>query len=172
MRADSDDDALRWEGDDDPTLAPGWKAVGAPAAAEPATSEPTVGADDASARAVADDPAGADGPADAVDETAAGDGASAPAQTSSVELVVLGVLAGVYLLYTIGWLITALRTSAPGISIVSDAMYSLGLWLAVLAAPCWFALALRARTHRVRLVWLIAGAVVLVPLPFVLGAIS
>ena len=29
MSPDPDDDALRWEGDDDPTLAPGWKGVGA-----------------------------------------------------------------------------------------------------------------------------------------------
>ena len=154
MRPDSEDDALRWEGDDDPTLAPGWKAVGAPAAASASGADTT-------------------GTAASADERAEGDRSDdleRPAQTGSVELVVLGILAGVYLLYTIGWLITALRTSAPGISLVSDAMYSLGLWLAVLAAPCWFALALRSRGKRVRLVWLIAGVVVLAPLPFVLGA--
>ncbi|MFD5866712.1 DNA polymerase III subunit gamma/tau [Agromyces sp. NPDC127015] len=149
---DSDDDALRWDGDDDPTLAPGWKTVG---------------------KAVPLADAGAAEPADdgAADEEAGGSSdEDAPAQTGSAVLIALGVLGGVYLLYTIGWLITAVRTSAPGTSVVSDAMYSLGLWLAVLAAPCWFALALRGTTTtRSRFLWLVAGAVVLVPLPFVLG---
>lgn len=153
---DADDDALRWEGDDDPTLAPGWKMVGkAVPLAE--TGGPADGATGAAAGAAGD----------AADET---DDADASRQTGSVALVALGVLGGVYLLYTIGWLITAVRTSAPGTSVVGDAMYSLGLWLAVLAAPCWFALALRgAPTTRARFLWLVAGAVVLVPLPFVLG---
>lgn len=157
---DADDDALRWEGDDDPTLAPGWKTVGKPVPlAETGSSDPadgeTAGRDDAGEVGAAGD--------DDVDEDAS-------PQTGSVALIALGVLGGVYLLYTIGWLITALRTSAPGTSVVSDAMYSLGLWLAVLAAPCWFVLALRgAPTTRARFLWLVAGAVVLVPLPFVLG---
>lgn len=185
MTRDSDDDALRWKGDDDPTLAPGWKTVG-PAVAVPgaagagpaASVTPAVDAADAGAdadaradRAAAADAAGTPGADTAADTDDARDDDSTPrtAQTGSVELVVLGILAGVYLLYTIGWLITALRTSVPGISIVSDAMYALGLWLAVLAAPCWFALALRAGGRRIRLVWLIAGAVVLAPLPFILG---
>ncbi|MGI9823977.1 DNA polymerase III subunit gamma/tau [Agromyces sp. Marseille-Q5079] len=176
---DPHDDALRWEGDDDPTLAPGWKTVGSPVPTrpEPTTASGDDGPDtdgkvdaDADATTVADAAAShrevddADAGDDAVDEAA-----PAPAQIGSVELVVLGVLAGVYLLYTIGWLISALRTSSPGVSIVSDFMYSLGLWLAVLAAPCWFALALRSRGRRSRLIWLIAGVVVLAPLPFVLG---
>ncbi|GAA1833044.1 DNA polymerase III subunit gamma/tau [Agromyces salentinus] len=164
MTRDSDDDALRWEGDDDPTLAPGWKAVGQPvassAAAERGGAEAARGTTDhdgdgrhaASAQVDADER-----------ETETG------AQTGSVELVVLGILAGVYLLYAVGWFITALRTTSPGISVVGDAMYTLGLWLAVLAAPCWFALALRSRGRRIRLAWLIAGVVVLAPLPFVLG---
>ena len=37
MSPDPDDDALRWEGDDDPTLAPGWKRVGEPARLETPT---------------------------------------------------------------------------------------------------------------------------------------
>ncbi|MFE6967593.1 DNA polymerase III subunit gamma/tau [Agromyces sp. NPDC057679] len=161
---DADDDALRWEGDDDATLAPGWKAVGTPVPLTgAATTAPATGAD-------------SDTNADTgttADEEGIDDDAAAPAgaaQTGSVELVVLGVLGGVYLLYTIGWIITALRTATPGMSVVGDFMYSLGLWLTVLAAPLWFVLALRgARTARSRLVWLVAGAVVLAPLPFIFG---
>lgn len=144
MSRDSDDDALRWEGDDDPTLAPGWKAVGTPAPATDPGSTAVNGDDD-------------EGDADA-------------AQTGSVELVVLGVLGGVYLLYAVGWLIVAVGTSPPGVSIVGDAMYTFGLWLAVFAPALWYGLVLlTAKRPRARLAWLVLGAIVLVPLPFVLG---
>lgn len=159
MVREPDDDALRWDGDDDPTLAPGWKVVGAPA----------TGADDA-----VDGAGEASDPHEASDSNEASDrvepAATARRQTGSVELVVLGVLGGVYLLYTLGWLATVVRTDAPGTSIVGDFMYVLGLWLAVLAPACWFGLVFAlTRKSAARLTWLVVGAVVLVPLPFVLG---
>src|SRR5688572_22458284 len=158
MTRDSDDEALRWEGDDDPTLAPGWKAVGNPVelggpAATPEHPSTTGAA--ATSAAASDDSIGH---------------SDRPAQTGSVELVVLGVLGGIYLLYTIGWFITALRTPAPGLGVVDDAMYSLGLWLAVLAPALWLGLTFwLAGSRRSRLLWLIGGAIVFVPVPFVLG---
>ena len=156
MRPDPDDDALRWEGDDDPTLAPGWKTVEQPVPLAGTPDEAT----DAATAAI-------DGEAGAATSDSEADG---PAQTGSVELVVLGVLGGIYLLYTIGWFITALRTTAPGLGVVDDAMYSLGLWLAVLAPALWLGLSFwLAGGRRSRLLWLIGGALVLVPVPFVLG---
>lgn len=155
MTRDQDDDALRWEGDDDPTLAPGWRRVGN---AAPVTDAPGgEGGADASAEAEAS----ADADTDAEPERR---------QSGSLELVVFGVLAGVYLLYTVGWLLTAVRTTLPGTSIVADAMYQFGLWLSVLAPALWFGLvyAVVAKPAR-RILWLVIGAVVLVPLPFVLG---
>jgi hypothetical protein len=153
--ADSDDDALSWAGDDDATLAPGWKRVGATAGAAPAGASESAPTTDASAAASSRP----DAPADAE-----------PKQLGSVELVVLGVLGGVYLLYTVGWLLTAIRTSAPGLSVVGDAMYGFGLWMSVLAPALWFSLvAVLVKRPALRLVWLAVGAVVLVPLPFVLG---
>lgn len=168
---DADDDALRWEGDDDATLAPGWKAVGKPAPLKRVSKTARVAGESAAVDAVPGGPGATTGTDAGTDEDGDGEAAEpAGAQTGSVELVVLGVLGGVYLLYTIGWIITALRTATPGTSIVGDFMYSLGLWLAVLAAPAWFVLALRgARTGRSRLVWLVVGAVVLAPLPFIFG---
>ncbi|MEV1130178.1 DNA polymerase III subunit gamma/tau [Agromyces sp. NPDC049794] len=152
MARDSDDEALRWEGDDDPTLAPGWKTVGQPV--------PLAGA-----------PAGERAEGAAADEaggkTAATD---APRQAGSAELVILGVLGGVYLLYAIGWLITA-TTPAPALADpVAQFMYGLGRWLAVAAPALWFGtvLWLAAEHRRARLIWLIAGAVLLVPVPFLL----
>lgn len=154
MSRENDDDALSWEGDDDPTLAPGWKRVGNAVSATDASPEAAATADDGEEAA----------------ETADDDAPAVRRQTGSAELLILGVLAGVYLLYTVGWLLTAVRTDAPGTSVVGDAMYTLGLWLAVLAPALWFGLAYAvvSRPSR-RLLWLIAGAIVLVPLPFVLG---
>lgn len=163
MTRDQDDDALRWEGDDDPTLAPGWKRVGNPASAT-----------DVSPEAEPEDRHGATGSGvTAADPESEAESEDAPAerrQTGSVELVVLGVLAGVYLLYTVGWLLTAVRTATPGTSIVADTMYQFGLWFSVLAPALWFGLvyAVVVKPAR-RIPWLVIGAVVLVPLPFVLG---
>lgn len=158
---DSDDDALSWAGDDDATLAPGWKRVG--------SAVPADGGADASAEAAraaraepSAEPAAPEGGALAATESGH--------QTGSVELVVLGVLGGVYLLYAVGWLIVA-TTPAPDLGDpVAAFMYGLGRWFAALAPVLWFGatLWLAAGRGRARLLWLIAGAVVLVPLPFLL----
>ena len=150
MSRDSDDDALRWEGDDDPTLAPGWKTVGNPASPQP-RHDPD-----------ADDDDGDDG-----GEGVASDDAP---RASSAELVVLGVLGGVYLLYTVGWLIVA-TSEAPALADpVAQFMYALGRWFAVAAPALWFGavLWLTSGRRRARLLWLIAGAVLLVPVPFLI----
>jgi hypothetical protein len=141
-RDPDDDDALRWEGDDDPTLAPGWKTVGKAVPLE--------------------------GPATATDADA--DQTDAARQPGSAELVMLGVLGGVYLLYSIGWLISATAAPPPLADPVAQFMYSLGRWFAVAAPALWFGavLWLAAEHRRARLLWLIAGAVLLVPVPFVL----
>ena len=167
MTRDPDDDALRWEGDDDPTLAPGWKAVGKPVPLEGATT-------DAAASAV---PARSDGvdsattPAPELDGTTAIDGAAdVSRQAGSAELVILGVLGGVYLLYAIGWLIWGITPAPELADPVAQFMYGLGRWLAVAAPALWFGtvLWLAAENRRARLLWLIAGAVLLVPIPFLL----
>ncbi len=157
MARDPDDDALRWEGDDDPTLAPGWKAVGVPVPIEDSTEDPET-----------DAPARADGmPATEVHTIEDSD---ATVQPGSTELVVLGVLGGVYLLYAIGWLIAATTAPPQLADPLAQFMYTLGRWLAAAAPVLWFAtvLWLAAEHRRARLLWLIAGAVVLVPVPFLL----
>ncbi len=114
--------------------------------------------------------------ADAGRADEAADGAAGPAasvtssQTGSVELVVLGVLGGVYLLYSIGWLIVA-TTPAPFLADpVAQFMYGLGRWFAVSAAALWFGtvLWLASGRRRARIAWLVAGAVLLIPVPFLL----
>src|SRR5687767_4327824 len=147
MTRDSDDDALRWHGDDDPTLAPGWKTVGNPV----------------------EIPGGAGSAGDDADRAAAeggrDDASDAAPQTGSVELVVLGVLGGVYLLYAIGWLLVATTATPPLADPVAEFMYGLGRWFAVAAPALWFgaALWLSSGHRRARIAWLVAGAVLLVP---------
>jgi len=172
MSGDPDDEALRWEGDDDPTLAPGWKRVGEPVVVPAQTGDgdavgTTGTADSTTAAGFVDVGTTADS------STAAGAGdADAARQPGSAELVLLGVFGGVYLLYTIGWILTVTAFGAlGGDDPVAGFMFTLGLWLAVLAPAFWFAMAFTATRGRprVRLVWLLIGAIVLVPLPFVLG---
>jgi hypothetical protein len=169
MSPDPDDDALRWEGDDDPTLAPGWKVVGNPTPLDAATDGTDASASDADTADVVDGPA----PDTATGDTAHEEpshGTDATRQAGSAELVILGVLGGVYLLYAIGWLIWA-TTPAPELADpVAQFMYGLGRWLAVAAPALWFGtvLWLAAEHRRARLLWLIAGAVLLVPIPFLL----
>ncbi|MFE5672041.1 DNA polymerase III subunit gamma/tau [Agromyces sp. NPDC056523] len=151
--SDDEEDALRWEGDDDASLAPGWKRVGTPV---PVAS---AGATDA-ATSASPSPEGA-----------AGDDDDAEAQPGSAELVLLGVFGGVYLLYTLGWILSVLRVQNTAQDPLGQFMFALGLWLAVLAPALWFGVTFaltRGRT-KTRLVWLLVGAVVLLPIAFVAG---
>lgn len=166
MTTGRDDDAFSWEGDDDPTLragedvAPvalpkGYTAVG--------KGSGSVLSDGASAT-------------DVVEQSAA----TAPAQAGNAALVALGVLGGVYLLYTIGWIIGGLRLQGVAAFLLSSTgaappTWQAGnlvmVWLAVAVPPLWFLTVLlvtRASRLWVRLTWLIAGAVLLIPWPLLL----
>ena len=96
----------------------------------------------------------------------------APAPTSSFLLVTYGIVAGVYGLYTVGWITTVLRGGGTMSTILGEVMFQFGEFLAIASAPLWFASAFyltRGSRPVVRLAWLIAGLVLLVPIPFVLG---
>ncbi|SEC55296.1 hypothetical protein SAMN04489806_3198 [Paramicrobacterium humi] len=148
MSPDRDDDALSWAGDDDPTLQPG---PGEQKQLRPGWK--LVGR-----------PSRVPAPRDTDEE---------PSQMGSAMLIALGILAGVYLLYTIGWSINIARDTYPAPAPIDQVMYTVGLWLAVAAAPLWFATTLlfTRRLVRARIVWLIIGAIVLVPWPFVIGGL-
>ncbi|TDW31143.1 hypothetical protein [Cryobacterium psychrophilum] len=151
MNANRDNDALSWGGENDPTLEQGTGALPdgwtVPRGAEPATAAPT-----------------------RAGKTQTPEQADA---AGSVVLVVLGILAGFYLLYTVGWFIGASRIENPLTGDpVSSFMFTLGVWLSVAAPLLWFAAAfwLTSGHPRARLVWLILGVIVLAPLPFIFGA--
>lgn len=181
MTTGRDDDALTWDGDDDPTLDVG-SSEAAPrpdAGAEPTAVLPegftAVGR--GSEQVASADGAGTAG-TDASDAVTVADGDPVAEKTpmGSVELIVLGVLGGVYALFAIGWLIGGLRLQGWRPFLVTDAMYQGSLWLAVLAPVLWFAtvfLLTRGARTWVRFAWLAAGVVLLVPWPFVMiGAVG
>lgn len=159
-----DDDALHWGGDDiqAPSLPPARRAPTrvAPMAPSRASAGP----------AQRDAPAGEPGPA-----PRAG-GAEEPAELSNVALVSLGLLGGVYLLFTVGWIIGGLRLQQRSAVFAGDPMYIGALWLAVLAPAAWFVLTFvltRGRAVWLRMIVLLAGVVLLVPWPFLsAGAVT
>ena len=110
-------------------------------------------------------------PTRAVVTTPDDDDAIAPA-TSSIQLVTYGILAGAYALYAVGWGITVARSGLFSSNLFVEIMSQFSEFLAIAVAPLWFAITLlltRGRRPLLRLLWLIAGLVLLVPLPFILG---
>ncbi len=172
-----DDEALGWAGDDDPTLAP----VGVPDPAdvdprrEAATAAPT-----APAAAAGTAPAGgsktvldeADEAEDRAVDKELADAEAASAQLSSVALIGLGILGGIYLLYTIGWVISFTRYEVASELSVGVFTELIARTLAVAASPLWFVgtlLITQSRDLRYRFLWLVIGVLVLVPWPFLMG---
>lgn len=88
----------------------------------------------------------------------------------------LGVLGGIFALYSVGWLIAGIRLREVATFLVSPVAFEVTLWLTVLAPPIWFGtVLLLTRRSRVwlRIVLLVAGAALLVPWPFIMvGAIG
>lgn len=149
-----DDDALSWAGDDDPTLVSAPAVEPAPPTSQRRRDEPAEAASDEAADL------GVDGSAGGLSNTA---------------LIALGVLGGVYLLYSIGWFVGGMRVhNLSGLLGIEAAVSVPVLVLAVAAPALWFvATYALTRSSRawVRFVWLVAGALLLVPWPFAtLGA--
>ncbi|MBW9118620.1 DNA polymerase III subunit gamma/tau [Microbacterium trichothecenolyticum] len=184
MTTGRDDDALTWDGDDDPTLdhgASGEPDDGSETVAE-AASTPVELPEGFTAVGKGSETLGAAGsagapPAAASDATTAAESATDEHRPmGNGALIAFGVLGGVYALYAIGWLIGGLRLQGKAQYLVLDVMYQGSLWLAVLAPLLWFATTLlltRASRAWVRFAWLGAGVVLLLPWPFVMiGAIG
>ena len=91
-------------------------------------------------------------------------------------LITVGVVGGIFLLYTIGWIVGGLRLEGTAQFLVSPLAYQFGFWLAVAAPAVWFAtvfLLTRGAAAWVRIVWLLAGVALLMPWPFIMtGAVG
>ena len=96
-------------------------------------------------------------------------------QMPAALLVTYGILAGAYLIYTIGWVVSVQRYNATHVvspEPLNAFMFGLGEILAILSPALWFATAFllsRGRKPLVRLVGLLLGLVAVLPWPFVLG---
>lgn len=91
---------------------------------------------------------------------------------SSLLLIAYGVLAGVYLLYTLGWITSVTRSTLPVYDIFAGVMYQFGQFLAIASPALWFVAAVvltRERKPVIRLLWVVLGLLVVAPWPFVLG---
>lgn len=168
--AGREDDALMWDGDDDPTLDAGPSA--GRAAADPAGLPAGYTAVGKGSEVVV----GAGSSATASEIHESDDTSVVPGSMGNVELISLGVLGGFAVLFSVGWLIGGLRLQGTAEFLVAPLAYQVSLWLAVLAPVVWFATVLiltRGARLWVRFAWLIGGVVLLVPWPFLmLGAIG
>ena len=96
-------------------------------------------------------------------------------QMPAALLVTYGIIAGAYLLYIVGWVVSVQRYNATVVTSpepLNAFMFGLGEVLAILAPALWFAAALvltRGRKPVIRLVVLLVGLVAVLPWPFVLG---
>ena len=99
----------------------------------------------------------------------------AKAQMPAPLLVTYGIIAGAYLLYTVGWVVSVQRYNATIVTSpepLNAFMFGLGQILAMLAPALWFAAALlltHGRKPIIRLLVMVAGLVATLPWPFILG---
>ena len=163
MTSDADD-ALSWEGDED-------RSAPRPRSGKERTAEPVAALPDGW-QAVGKD-------SEAVgriqeDGTIAGPDETRPLSTPMLLLV--GIVGGIYLLYTVGWIIGGLNLQARALFLVPTVMYQVAVWAAVLAPALWFGavwLLTRRSAGWVRVLGFLAGAALLVPWPFVMsGAVG
>ena len=100
---------------------------------------------------------------------------AAKPQMPAALLITYGILAGAYLIYTIGWVVSVQRYNATVVTSpepLNAFMFGLGEILAMLAPALWFVASLlltRGRKPVIRLLALLIGLVVVLPWPFVLG---
>jgi hypothetical protein len=98
-----------------------------------------------------------------------------PRGLSSGEGIGLGVLGGIYLLFSAAWIVTALGDPVAFVDDpLASVMFTSGLWLAAFAPSAWFSATLFWGRHR-SFFWrfgvLALGAVLVIPWPyFVRGA--
>lgn len=162
MSGNDDDEALTWAGGRDPSH---YETPEAKPQKPPKPSKPSV-------RSRPD--AGLEGNEadEAVDEDDDGDADDARPATSGAVLVSLGILGGIYLLYTIGWIVSWQRLTYVASDPLDGIAFSVQQALTLVAAPVWFVVTLiltREQKPTLRLLWLVIGAVVLIPWPFTLG---
>lgn len=103
---------------------------------------------------------------------AEGEADSAPASMPAPLLITYGILAGLYLIYTVGWVITVTRSTTSLPNLLGEIMFQFGEFLAIASPGLWFVAVLlltRGRRPVARLGWLALGLVLAIPWPLLLG---
>lgn len=174
MSTPRDDNALSWDGDDDPTL-----DVGHRPGADPAPDVASESGVTSPALALPDGYSAVGKGSEEVGHIDADGAVTMPverAQLSNAMLVTFGILAGAYLLFTIGWIIGGLRLQGTAQFLVSPVGYAVAFWLAVAAPAVWFLTVFvltRLTRAWIRVLFLCGGLALLVPWPFILvGAVG
>ena len=91
---------------------------------------------------------------------------------SSALLVLFGLFGGVFILYTVGWIITVNRMATVLSNSFFDFLAKVGEFLAIASPALWFVGVLYATRESPpwqRVLWLVLGVVLLIPVPFVFG---
>lgn len=157
MTRDRDEDAFRWDGDADPSYVPVTAPTSVSAVVEPVSP-------------VVEPGPPAVEPGSPVVESA--ETPAAKPATGSFLLVSYGILAGAYLIYTIGWLVPIVSNPrAANPDTLGEFMVRLAQVLAIAAPAIWYGatmLLTRGRRSIVTLLFLLAGLVVLLPWPYLL----
>jgi hypothetical protein len=92
--------------------------------------------------------------------------------TPGMLLITYGVLAGIFLVYTIGWIAVVVNSGYTAPDLLGEIMWQLGEFLAIASPALWVATVLlltRDRKPLVRLLLLLVGLLVVIPWPFLLG---
>lgn len=148
MTADSEE-ALNWEGDETvPRARPSAREKGRASAPAAPAAAATDAADDAPVLGTARE----------------------HPPLSTAMLLIAGVVGGIYLLYSVGWVVGGLRLKPIANFFVTDAMFLPWFILAVAAPALWFLatwVLTRGRATWIRASVLLLGVVLLVPWPFV-----
>jgi hypothetical protein len=93
------------------------------------------------------------------------------APETSGALVGFGIFGGLYLLYTVAWLLTASTSYVADVDAVLTVFVEVLRFLSIVAPALWFTVVLwagRGSRTRSRLLWMLLGAVVLFPWPFLM----
>jgi hypothetical protein len=155
-RAEDDDDAaLTWAGGRDPSHyeTPEAKATKPAKPAKSFASSKAGTGDDEPAVKTAQEP-------------------DARPSMSGIVLVCLGVLGGIYALYTVGWFVSWRRLIYFDSDVLELTAFRVQQVLTILVPALWFGATLyftRGRRIAARLLWLVLGALLLVPWSFVFG---
>ena len=152
MATDPDEEALAWAGDE-------------PTSAGRVAAQPPAG------RVAPKPPAGRVAPKGRIETPPETDPAT-KRPTPAPLLITYGLIAGLYLIYTVGWILSVAKGAPTRATVFDDIMFHVQQGLAVASPVLWFGavfLLTRDRKPLVRLLWLLVGLAVVIPWPTVLG---